>query len=143
MKISPLEECWLLANGAAKTLVPLAFEHPELLEGEFATVFGKLGTEKLVEYATALSFNAPDTKGDTLSTYPINWATDHNQDQIQLPNGKWISKQAYVQQQLSQGNSMPLSVTDMGTRYRCFAAYILPDEVNLNRDPDNISYCLG
>jgi hypothetical protein len=83
------------------TLVALALDQEELLGGDISTVLGNLGTEKLAEYATALGFNASDAGGETPAQYLIQWATRHNQEQIQLPDGSWVPMQAYVQQQLS------------------------------------------
>jgi len=120
------------------TLVSLALEQPELVEGEFASVFGKLGTEKLVEYATSLGFNASESGGETPAQYLIQWSANHNQDQIQLPNGKWMPMQDYVQQQISQGGLKPLSI--QGVNHRFDYTYTVPEEANMKQDLTKSSY---
>lgn len=120
------------------TLVALALDQEELLGGDITTVLGKLGTEKLAEYATALGFNASDAGGETPAQYLIDWATKHNQEQIELPDKSWVPMQVYVQQQLSRGSSTPLALN--GLNHRFDYTYTLPNEDNLNQDLNNSAY---
>lgn len=122
---------------AVTAIVTLALDQPELLEGEFVAVFGKLGVEKMTEYAIALGFNASDSGGESAAQYLTQWTVNHNQDQIQV-NGHWISMQAYVQQQISQGGTAPLSVN--GVKHVFQYNYTVPDESNFNRNFNNSAY---
>lgn len=112
------------------TVVALALDQPELLEGDVVAVFGKLGAEKLVEYATALGFNAADS-GDpqAAAQYLIQWANDHNQDIITV-NGQQIPMRTYVQQQLISGNLKTLP--QGGPKTNIQYAYDVPDVKDFN-----------
>jgi hypothetical protein len=121
----------------------VVLESPELLAGEFTTVFGTLAKDKLMEYAITLHYNAdhPEMSPEQFISEKL---MENNKSLV--PTGAtdlqgkptYIPLKQYVQEQISQGNTFPL---DFGKDKQPKAfTYPLVEEPGLKQGLTNDAY---
>ena len=117
------------------TVVALVLDQPELMAGDIAAVLGKVGAEKLTEYALALGFNAADSGNpQAAAQYLIDWTKNHNVEKVTLSDGQTMPYPAYVGLQLS--GQHPLKIVGRSFDH----TYALPNEPNLQKDFGKSAY---
>jgi hypothetical protein len=117
----------------------VVLESPELLAGEFTTVFGSLAKDKLMEYAVTLGYNAEHPEdGKTPQEYLYDQLLANNKSTVPVGTNQYEPLRQYIQDQISQGNTYPI---DLGKVKQPYAfTYPLNEEPGLKQGLSNDAY---